>query len=279
MTALNDFPYENLVNIFSTLSHSNVARVALVTRRWHMISEPLLYFDPFGTTGQETWTGPTPITRLVRTLLSPGGERLAAHFRGINLDWSKSETELTPLCTSDTAIIAAAESRFGVAHRSVPGSIDSHVVLLMHLLPRLKHLLLRPQNPERCCFDAISPTQPLPLSFQSLTRFTCEWENTNDGVSPLTLLALLHLPHLRVVCVGLGGDIDDHFPTDICHTSGVTELTLEHREPTAPLVRAILSAPRALEYPRPVHGCVSRHFSAASRHTDIHPPAPARGYR
>lgn len=45
MTALNDFPYETLVNIFSTLSCSDLASVALVSQRWHMISEPLLYRD------------------------------------------------------------------------------------------------------------------------------------------------------------------------------------------------------------------------------------------
>lgn len=231
MAALDDLPFETLFNIFSTLSCSDLASVSLVSRRLHEISEALLYRNPV-TDRTSDWKrkGPTRIELFLRTLLIPGSERLAHHVRCVYLHWREyNAIELTPRRRSNLAIITAAESRFGIAHRSITGSVDCHVVLLLHLLPRLKHLYLMPLDVRDCVnqfFDAIGPNQPLPLALQPLTTFNCDWTNSDTGVPAQALRAILQLPNIRVVDVNVHSGIDDQFPADVRGTSGVTNLTI-----------------------------------------------------
>lgn len=254
MTVLDDLPFETFLNIFSSLSTTDLASASLVCQRWHVICEPILYREPDiyrAPSSSNSWREPRGIELFLRTLLVPGCERLASHVRGIYLQWWETVVELTPRRRSNLAIIAGAESRFGVTHSSLFGSPDSQVVLLMHLLPRLQRLELKPPR-NRDAFndflDAIDRTQPLPLSFRSLTNFYCDWCDTDTGVSPQAVLALLQLPHMDRLHVNMKGEFGGPFPANARGTSGVTRLTLGDCEISTTLVGFILSVPRALHH-------------------------------
>lgn len=253
MTVLDDLPYETFLNIFSSLSSTDLASASLVSRRWHVISEPVLYREPniyHQPSSANSWRQPRVIELFLRTLLIPGCERLAFHVRSLCLPWRMTTIDLTPRRRSNLAILAAAESRFGVTHSPAPGSPDSQVVLLMHLLPRLQRLHLVPPGVRdnfNDFFDGIGPTQPLPLSFQSLINFDWDWSNTNTSISAQEVLALLQLQYMKTVQVDMRGEFDGNFPTNVQGTSGVTILYLRCSETAAVLIACILSVPRALE--------------------------------
>lgn len=253
MTVLDDLPYETFLNIFSSLSTADLASASLVCQRWHVISEPILYREPdiYRAPGScNSWRDPRGIELFLRTLLVPGCERLASHVRGIYLQWWETIVDLTPRRRSNLAIVAAAESRFGVTHSSRFGSPDSQVVLLMHLLPRLQRLQLKPPS-DRDSFndflDTIGRNQPLPLSFQSLTNFTYDWCDTDTGMSPQAVLALMQLPHMNDLHVDVRGEFDGPFPANVRGTSGVTRLSLGQGEISTSLIGFIFSVPRALQ--------------------------------
>lgn len=252
MTVLNDLPNETFLNIFSYLASPDLASTSLVSRRWHVISEPVLYREPDIDRDHNTdnyLRNPRGIEPFLRTLLIPGRERLAFHVRAIFMDWSRRTVDMAPRPGSNLAIIGAAESHFAVTPRSVLGSPDSQVVLLLHLLPRLRRLHVMPAEVHDSfndLLDAIGPTHPLPLSFQSLTYFMCDWSFTETGVSAQATLALLQLPHMKTLFVRIRGEFDGDFPANARGTSGVTKLTLQS-EITGVLLAFILSVPLALE--------------------------------
>lgn len=251
MTTLDDCPYETIVNIFSFLSQASLANVSLVSRRWHVLSEPVLYREP-DLYRHENARHTRGIELFVRTLLVPGGERLATHVRSIYMHWNRTVTTvvLTPRRRSNLAIIGAAGWRFGVTHSSVYESPDSQAVLLMHMLPRLRKLELAPYD-ERDTFndflDTIRPGQAIPLSFRLLTIFDCDWCGNNIGVRPHTVVALMQLPHIRKLNANVNGDFDGPFPANCHGTSGVTRLCLGYSPITAGLLAFFLGMPRALE--------------------------------
>lgn len=252
MTNLGDLANETFINIFSYLSSSDLASTSLVSRRWHVISEPVLYREPSiyrDPNPSNYWRDPRGIALFLRTLLTPGCERLAFHVRGIYLDWSPSSAFCSQQRWRSLASIGVAESSIGVTPSSDRGSPGSHVVQLMHLLPHLRRLHVMPADvPDSFndLLDAISPTQPLPLSFHSLTNFKCDWSFTETGVSAQATLALLQLPHMKTLHVHIRGECDGDFPANVRGTSGVTTLYLRSGIPGV-LFAFILSVPRALE--------------------------------
>lgn len=252
MTVHDDLPNEAFLNIFSYLASPDLASTSLVSRRWHVISEPVLYREPDidrdpDASDLSRWPG--GIGLFLRTLLTPGCERLAFHVRAIYLNWSNNVPDPTPRRRGNIALIEAAESRYGVTRSSVLGSLDSQVVLLMHMLPRLRRLhvmLAQDRDSFNDLLDAIGPTHPLPLSFQALTYFFCDWSFTETGVSAQATLALLQLPHMKTLLVHIQGEWDGDFPANVSATSGVTDFTLVS-EITGVLLAFILSVPQALE--------------------------------
>ncbi|KAL0636967.1 hypothetical protein Q9L58_004070 [Maublancomyces gigas] len=258
MTVLDDLPNEAFLNIFSYLASPDLASTSLVSRRWHVISEPVLYREPDidrdpdidrGPDASDLSRWPGGIGLFLRTLLTPGRERLAFHVRAIYLNWSNNIPDPTPRRRGNLTLIEAAESCYGVTRSSVLGSLDSQVVLLMHMLPRLHRLHVMPA--QDCdsfndLLDTIGPTNPLPLSFQALTYFFCDWSFTKTGVSAQATLALLQLPHMKTLLINIQGEWGGDFPTNVGGTSGITNFTLVS-EITGVLLAFILSVPRALE--------------------------------
>lgn len=293
MAALDDFPPETLRNIFSSLSQADIASASLVSRRWQAISEPILYQEPILKQQYSTsFFGPRPhgLELLLRTFLAPGCGRLASHVREIYVRWCRSIVDLTPARRSTLSIIAAAESRFGVPHSSVYGSPDSQVVLLMHLLPRLRGLVLGFPD-ERDSFDdfldTIGPAHPPPLAFQSLETFCSD----SYGLRPGVVLALLQLPCLHTLEIQVHGQFDGPFPADVHGTSCVTALSLWSGDISAALLDFLLSVPSALEklaYHGPcMVGFVDVLWQLRATLTDLHigfgdtenPPASAHSLR
>lgn len=121
----------------------------------------------------------------------------------------------------------------------------------MHLLPSLQRLQLKPPT-DRDTFndflDAIGSTQPLPLSFQSLTNFEYDWCDTDTGVSPQAVLALLQLPHMDNLHVNMKSEFGGPFPANVRGTSGVSRLSLGNGEISTALIGFILSVPRPLQH-------------------------------
>lgn len=257
MAALDDFPPEALRNIFFSLNQKDLVHASLVSRRWQAICEPILYENPV-LKQQYTTSCYPPTTHglelFLRTLVAPGRERLASHVRKIYLRWCRGIVALTPVRRSTLATLAAAESRYGVPHSSVYGSSDSQVVLLMHLLPRLRKVRMGmpdEQDSFRDFLDTIGPANPLPLAFQSLTKFYAQGGYRKDsqgvGIRPEAVLALLQLPHLENLEVEVRGQFDGPFPTDVHGTSRVTKLFLQYVDTSIALLEFLLRVPRALE--------------------------------
>lgn len=249
MAVIDDFSYETLMNIFCSLTGTvDLSSVSRVSRRWHEICEPVLYREPHLSDCAHI---PPSIELFLRTLLAPGCERLASHVRVLDFQWLDHSVDLTPERRSIMDIITAEQSPVGVTHICLPGSQSAHVVLLMHLLPRLQRLVLQYDARKKHYNDimhGIGPGEPFPLAFQSLTYMSYETSYLSIGVSPKTLLFLLQLPHLRTLSVEVMKDIDRDLFADVSGTSGVTKLTLGYCDISAASLSLILSVPRALEH-------------------------------
>lgn len=106
MTVLDDLQYETFLNIFSSLSTTDLASASFVCQRWHVISEPILYQEPDiyrKPCSSNSWRKRRGIKLFLRTLLVQGCERLASHVRGICLQWWETTVELTPRRRSNLA--------------------------------------------------------------------------------------------------------------------------------------------------------------------------------
>lgn len=247
MAVIDELSYEILIDIFSLLSTTDLGRVSRVSRRWHEICEPVLYKEP---NLSDTRRVPAAIELFLRTLLAPGCERLASLVRVLNFQWLDAHFNVTPERKDIMDITAAAVSRIGAPNSCFPGSHSAHVVLLMHLLPRLRHLALEYISEEAFndIMHGISPSNPIPLAFSSLTHFSYETSYLSVGVTPKALLLLLQLPYLRSLSVEVMVNIDLDTFTGVGGTSGVTKLCLSYCDISAASVSLILSVPRALEY-------------------------------
>lgn len=249
MATLDDLSYEILFSIFGSLSSTDLASVSRVSRRCHVISEPILYRAPYLHCLTAAWRKPTAIELFLRTLLTPGCERLACHVRIIDFDWGDMYIDPNLRRTGIIAVIAAAALSRGFTGGCVPGSQSAHVLFLMHLLPHLKCLVLvyREYDVSNDVMAALAPSASLPLAFQSLTRFSHDAPHVSTGLSPALLLSLLQLPHMRTLCVNVVDELDEHFPADARGTSGVTKLTLGYCIVTALSIALILTVPRVLK--------------------------------
>lgn len=258
MPALEQLPYEIFAEILSYLPCSDLARTCLISRHLHSVSQPVLYRAPSLTCGQRA--NPPSLQILLRTLLSPGGEKLATHVRSLRLKWEKIDREPTPENQSDIALMTAAASRFGL-HQSVT-SQDTQVVLLLHLLPRLQAFdpSPPPDSYSNAYYDSHSDSSPdhftefmeahhtdTPLALQPLREFSCASNPTDRGISFKTLLTVLKLPHIRRIDVRL---IDQPIfaanTTAVANTSAVKILHLKNTIISPLSLEYILKTPTGL---------------------------------
>lgn len=239
-------PNEIFVEIFSRLRCQELARVSLISRRLHSVSQPLLYLEP-ELYDQEGYT--PSLQAFLRTLLTPGSEPLTTHVRRLTISWKDRQIE--PFDHEYPSFRAAA-SRFGL--RYWPLSADTQVMILLHLLPRLECLLLLP--PQNTIwfrnfvqlYGQLQPTMTIPIGLHTLREFRCDFDSC---VRPKTLVALLMLPNLRTIAIPVCGDIEVQFrgSSGIPYgTSAVTKLEFPFaRMPNTALMR-ILQIPHALTH-------------------------------
>lgn len=251
MSSVANTPPEILHQILFCLANKDLFSTSLVSHRWHALSQPLLYNDPYLITSGDQES----IYCFVRTIITPGGESLASHVRSLNLYYPSSEPEYPEV---DVDIFTAAAARLGLGEPLA--SEAALIVLLMHLLPCL-HVLSVIPNMRLDELDALMQThhtaQPvgtLPLAFRSLREFN--WFSDNySGISSAMLFAILKLPCIRVIRVDMIDELEGPFlefgtasTTALTGTSAITHITFQFITISSSYLGRILLVPRALKY-------------------------------
>lgn len=239
MAINKSLPLEIHDEIFSYLPLSDLLRTSTVSHHMCQISQSLLFKDP-ALTNNVDWTKPSSLQLLLRTLLSPGGGKLAIYVRSLKVRWDEwaspdSRSKVPLVCPSGVCLLGDAAIRFGLDLSLT--SKPSQLVLLLYLLPRLSILNIAPPDDggQTCVvfsefLEAHSMTQlteTLPPGLQQLSEFRFSSDHTTGRVSPTALLTILKLPRIRKVDVRLK---DSSFPFLAAEaataTSTVTHLRL-----------------------------------------------------
>lgn len=197
MTTLRTLPLEILTEILSSLSCNDLTQTARVSQKLHAVSQSLLYTAPcvrsfcgFSTppsTRIQLRPDPPSLQLFLRTLLSPGGEEIAAQVRSLRLEWDTIPADRPRHLPSNVAgIFAAAASRIGL--RQCLAFQNVQVVLLLHILPQLRILDLRlpsscdPANHPTGRDLARPPTRARLLHLYQLQNFRCSLPSSHDSV-------------------------------------------------------------------------------------------------
>lgn len=251
MAFLDSFPNEIFIEILSFLSYQDVASTCRVSHHFQAISEPLLYHT--GLLVSEPGLNPpshqSDAQIFLRTLLTPGREQLTNFVR--TLAWYHDGVESAhPL----DSLATAAASRLGL---NFPlGSEGAHIVILLHILPRLQILSLSASDDHgvfQNFMDELHTPQPnteLPLGLRTVREV--RWYK-GSFVSPKSLLTLFRLPSIRIMDVMLRGDIDTDvlFPeaaaTAAVGSSAVTRLKIRYDDTLPSSMAHILRIPCALK--------------------------------
>lgn len=255
MATIDTLPCELLTEILSHLPGAYLARTALVSRRMHDHCVPLLYRVPVLRYSGRTTLRPS-LKIFLWTVLTPGRESLTTHVRSLRAYWYW--TRYTKPCPSEDALLDPVASRFGL--RRGVHSQGAQLVLLIHLLPRLRVLTVTP--PVRFStftkmMDArytqlVDPTSPTPpLVLQSLREFISPADQTGNGISHKTLVVLLLLPCIRVIDV----QIADHDPFSLramktawFGSSSVSQLRIEDPNMAPRYLSLVIPLTRALTH-------------------------------
>lgn len=234
-------PPEILAQIFSYLQFPDTASVSRVSRAWHTWSQEQLYAD----------LCLRPCSKfpslLLRTLLTPGLERLATYVRTLSLDWGTMDVE--PLAESDLAVLTTAAVRLGI--RQPARSPEEHVFLLFHLFSRLDVLKLKLPDEVATMEEFLSATHEtsdLPLALQRIRHFSCTWPSREKGVTAEILLTMFRLPRIRTLEVFLLTEIRAEALAGHHRTSGVTGLEIPYSTIRVETLGRILHIPRALTH-------------------------------
>ncbi|KAL0634417.1 hypothetical protein Q9L58_006665 [Maublancomyces gigas] len=249
MAFLEYLPDELLLQTFSYLLPTDLNSASRVSRHINNITTPLLYNEPWLITSDQD---PTDMHFFIRTLLTPGCESLATHVRHLHLDWI---SEPTPPSHSDDSLLKCAARRFGLGNRSMTES--AQVILLLHLLPQLHTLNLFP--PEECdefhdFMESFTTPQPItifPIAFQSLRKYDCQRDISDNFLWTMMLLNLMRLPHIEFIripaCNGLYfGDLKALITAEASST--VTHLELTTARVTPAVLSIILKIPQRLTH-------------------------------
>lgn len=262
MAILLCLPDELLLEILSYLIPVDLNIASRVCRRINNITTPLLYNDPWLIAYDED---PTDLSAFIRTLLTPGCKSLATHVRNLHLDWSG---EPTPLSQSDQVLFKSAAIHFGLGDRPMTESVQ--VILLLHLLPQLHTLGLLP--PHHCdefkdFIDSLTPLQPietLPIAFQSLRAYDCQFGISSNYVCTTMLLTLLRLPYIQSIMLSASNRfhvIDGGALIAAETASTVTHLELTSVRITSTALSTILKIPLALTHFSLYHYRVSMNYN------------------
>lgn len=241
-------PHEVSAHIVSYLSQHDLTSTSRVSRQLHEISQPLLYKEPCVITGSKS---PPPLYLFLRTLLTPGRETLVTHVRWLTVHWTDVQYNHSGQPDAEIALFTTAASALGLANTHTSGA--AQVVLLLHLLPRLRTLHVIPAH-DRDKFDEfMSAENAIPLALQSLQEFRWYSADRRSGVSPTMLLTLLGLPSIRIIDVHMVTELESPFSapdaaTVAMATSPATHLEFSFGEISTWTLSRILKIPRALTH-------------------------------
>lgn len=200
MPALQELPYEILLEILSLLPCIDLASTIRVSHRLQHISQPLLYKAPCLTKVPSYRRARPSIEIFLRTLLAPGHESLSSHVRVLSLKSSASLAKRTSRYRSHTIdLIRAMASKHNI--RNPLTSQKTQLMLLLDLLPYLQVLYLSPNACRLALSDFLAPSMAagtLPRGLQSLQEFHCSC--VGDGYS-VEILPLFKLPSIRTIDV------------------------------------------------------------------------------
>lgn len=267
MSILEQLPYEISIEILSYLPVSDLVNTSILSSHMRALSEPLLYKAPVITDNDDD--GPlTTIGILLRTVLSPGGGRLAtlvhslhvtccfASMRYTDSDYNFGEDDenVDPESAlegeSDRAIRAAAAAALGIdSFRDTP---EEHVKILLHHIPHLNAL------------NIVAEVIGADLSCDVLNNHNLDWLMENlphtiplrqfrssvGGVNLDTLLSLLSFPSLRRIdCCLLDNRTINVDTLDVAPaTSLVTHLRFSETTVSQECLEFILKIPAALAF-------------------------------
>lgn len=237
-------PSEILRQIFSYLQFRDTKNVSRVSRQWHVWSQEHLYHEiqlirPLTSHG-----------RLLRTLLTPGSERLATYVRSLTVEWDFVHNDPMdegvhndPMDERDV-IVARDRAAASLGLRHPVHSLDDQIWLLLHLLPRLDVLTVQPfaeDNRISALIRGMHDTADLPLALRRVHHFSYDADPTAD-----ILLAILRLPCIRIIEVWDLYNAEAPFPATHHQTSCVTDLLISHFGIDLPSLGYVLQIPRAL---------------------------------
>lgn len=241
MNALENLPLEVNTEILSYLPVSDLARVCQVSRRMHAVSQRVLYTAPSLFTNRQN--NPPSLENLLRTLIPPSGDPLAAQVRSLSVLFRhRSDVQELPF---NMGLMTAAEERFQLP--SAICSPDAHIVLLLHLLPRVQVLELG--SPSDCRALNTFLEAPHAPVLQHLREFRHQPGGSFASISLRSFNALLCLPSLRTIDVRIPSSMfGDPRPTvkSELGTSTITAIYLRRSDLFDSRLKDILARPRAL---------------------------------
>lgn len=268
MANFTGLPYETIGEILTHLSSPDLASTARVSHRLHLISQPLLYTtpclskNPVAAAGQPS----RALGIFLRTLLTPGNEKLASRVRFLQFDTDPIALKLCSANSTDSiAPITTVASKPDM--HSLPKSQGSQFMLLLDLLPGLQTLhLTSPKNGSYVGQLHLNlPAGPLPLGLQSIREIICRPALTSRVASITTLLQLMALPRIRYISIPSLAPCTRSITAlkSAAGTSHVTRLRVSHGEIPSWWLASILRVPIALT-----------HFSySAASHGDFNLPS------
>lgn len=223
---------EILRHIISYLPFSDTASVARVSRQWHACSEEQLYTELRLIRPNST------VALLLRTLLTPGLERLATYVRSLSVDWQL--VSVRPMHECDVAVLEAA-ARIGLSQ--IVRSIGEQVWLLLHLLPRLDALTMESRGYSFTIdlfIGRMHEPSDVPLALRSVRYISCV------DIATEAMRVMFRLPRIRTLELWILDRIKVPFPAADHQTSDVTDLVLLLSQVDNLSVAHILQIPRAL---------------------------------
>lgn len=265
MDILQSLPNEILAYIVSNLPVIDLINTCLVSHRLNAISQQFLFKDAIISTpanpGRISRTSPkarvravSSLQKLLRTLITPGRETLAAHVHSLTLNWVHPGSRVygpTPQRPINDIDLLRPYPSSRALELQTP---SKQVFLLLLRLTRLRTLSIiasvYPHHFEYFPFDAFTD---MPASlFQSSFRFLREFRyNSTDAycsISCKTLLLLLNLPSIRYINVQLIDESDITPEPSTVSTSPVTQLCFWEVAIRPCVLLSLLKIPRALTH-------------------------------
>lgn len=242
-----DLPLELLLGVFIYLDAPDLGRVSQVSHHLHIVVEPILY----QTVELADWgSTPSPFQMFMSSIQRRPIR--ASYVRFLTLEWEGSDTISFPPSVTNIHQLSIAASMSGDQE-----SQGAQVLVLLHLLPRLQVLDLTPPI-ELDLFDefmdehAYIAGATLPVGLQSIREIHCYWCDSESGVNPETLLAMLMLPSIRVVDVRFVMSMDNlQLEIDCARfikMSTVTDLRFGFGDVDSSSLAKIFCIPRALTH-------------------------------